>query len=93
MPKRALDGGGTVLHVDVMDGHFVPEYHNWALVVRRCEKALPNAVLDCHLMIEKSDTTSALRSGASWISCTRSCVHLHRTLQLIIRTGANPAWC
>src|SRR5260370_348813 len=50
--KAALEGGGTVLHVDVMDGHFVPNITIGPLVVASLRKALPNAIIDGHLMIE-----------------------------------------
>src|SRR6202030_408613 len=53
--KAALDGGGTLLHVDVMDGHFVPNITIGPLVVASLRKILPNAILDCHLMIENPD--------------------------------------
>ncbi len=84
--KAALDGGGTVLHVDVMDGHFVPNITVGPLVVKSLRKTLPDATLDCHLMIEKPDDyiPAFAEAGANWISVHQeACVHLHRTLQLI----------
>jgi len=53
--KAALDGGGTLLHVDVMDGHFVPNITIGPPVVASLRKALPGVILDCHLMIENPD--------------------------------------
>jgi ribulose-phosphate 3-epimerase len=91
--KAALDGGGTVLHVDVMDGHFVPNITIGPLVVASLRKALPNAILDCHLMIENPDNyiPAFAEAGASWISVHQeACVHLHRTLQLIELHGCKP---
>lgn len=88
--KAALDGGGTVLHVDVMDGHFVPNITIGPLVVASLRKALPNAILDCHLMIEHPDELipAFAEAGASWISVHQeACVHLYRTLQLIESHG------
>jgi len=88
--KAALDGGGTVLHVDVMDGHFVPNITIGPLVVASLRKALPSATLDCHLMIENPDEfiPAFAEAGASWISVHQeACVHLHRTLQLIESHG------
>jgi len=88
--KAALDGGGTVLHVDVMDGHFVPNITIGPLVVASLRKALPSAILDCHLMIENPDEfiPAFAEAGASWISVHQeACVHLHRTLQLIESHG------
>src|SRR5256885_2316023 len=84
--KAALDGGGTVLHCDVMDGHFVPNITIGPLVVASLRKALPNIILDCHLMIEHPDEfiPAFAEAGASWISVHQeACVHLHRTLQQI----------
>jgi ribulose-phosphate 3-epimerase len=88
--KAALDGGGAVLHVDVMDGHFVPNITIGPLVVACLRKALPGVVLDCHLMIENPDNyiPAFAEAGASWISVHQeACVHLHRTLQLIESHG------
>ncbi len=92
--KAALDGGGTVLHVDVMDGHFVPNITIGPLVVSSLRKAFPNAILDCHLMIENPDNyvPAFAEAGASWIAVHQeACVHLHRTLQLIESHGCKPA--
>jgi ribulose-phosphate 3-epimerase len=88
--RAALDGGGTLLHVDVMDGHFVPNITIGPLVVASLRKTFPNAILDCHLMIENPDDyiTAFAEAGASWISVHQeACVHLHRTLQLIESHG------
>jgi ribulose-phosphate 3-epimerase len=88
--KAALDGGGTLLHVDVMDGHFVPNITIGPLVVASLRKTFPNAILDCHLMIENPDDyiTAFAEAGASWISVHQeACVHLHRTLQHIESHG------
>ena len=88
--KAALDGGGTVLHIDVMDGHFVPNITIGPLVVSSLRKALPNTIRVCHLMIQKPDNyiPAFAEAGASWISVHQeACVHLHRTLQLIESHG------
>jgi ribulose-phosphate 3-epimerase len=88
--KAALDGGGTVLHVDVMDGHFVPNITVGPLVLASLRKAFPDAIFDCHLMIENPDVyvPAFADAGASWISVHQeACVHLHRTLQLIESHG------
>ena len=52
--QAALAGGGTVVHVDVMDGHFVPNITIGPPVVKSLRK-VTDAVLDCHLMIENPD--------------------------------------
>ncbi|PYU00819.1 MAG: ribulose-phosphate 3-epimerase [Acidobacteria bacterium] len=88
--KAALDGGGTVLHLDVMDGHFVPNITIGPPVVASLRKALPDVTFDCHLMIENPDNfiPAFAEAGANWISVHQeACVHLHRTLQLIEEHG------
>src|SRR6266853_328458 len=91
--KAALDGGGTVIHCDVMDGHFVPNLTIGPLVVASLRKALPNATLDCHLMIERPDEfiPAFADAGAAWISVHQeACIHLDRTLHLIAAHGCKP---
>jgi ribulose-phosphate 3-epimerase len=92
--KAALEGGGTLVHVDVMDGHFVPNITVGPPVVASLRKALPDAIFDCHLMIENPDDyiPAFAEAGANWISVHQeACVHLHRTLQLIASHGCKPA--
>jgi ribulose-phosphate 3-epimerase len=92
--KAALDGGGSVLHVDVMDGHLVPNITIGPPVVASLRKALPNAILDCHLMIENPDNfiPAFAEAGANWIAVHQeACVHLNRTLQLIESHGCKAA--
>jgi ribulose-phosphate 3-epimerase len=86
-------GGGTVIHVDVMDGHFVPNITIGPPVVKSLRKAtkLP---LDCHLMIENPDEyiPAFADAGADWISVHyETCRHLHRSLELIAHHGMKPA--
>ena len=86
-------GGGTVIHVDIMDGHFVPNITIGPPVVKSLRKAtkLP---LDCHLMIENPDEyiPAFAEAGANWVSVHyEACRHLHRTLQLISHHGMQPA--
>src|SRR5438309_3334629 len=91
--KAALDGGGTLLHVDVMDGHFVPNITIGPLVVSSLRKAFPGVILDCHLMIENPDNfiPAFAEAGATWISVHQeACPHLHRTLQLVESHGCKP---
>ena len=78
-------GGATVLHVDVMDGHFVPNITIGPPVVASLRK-VTNLPLDVHLMIENPDQyiPAFADAGADWISVHQeACVHLHRTLELI----------
>lgn len=85
-------GGGTVIHVDVMDGHFVPNMTVGPPVVaslRKCTR-LP---LDCHLMIDNPNEFIAAfaEAGADWVSVHyEACPHLHRTLQMIAHHGMKP---
>src|SRR5260370_41182681 len=75
--KAALEGGGTLLHVDVMDGHFVPNITIGPPVVASLRKALPDAVFDCHLRMENPDyyIPAFAEAGANWISVHQeSCV-------------------
>jgi len=88
--RAATEGGASVIHVDVMDGHFVPNITIGPPVVRSLRKAteLP---LDCHLMIENPDLYIAdfAEAGADWISIHQeACRHLNRTLHLIRSHGA-----
>ena len=92
--QAALAGGGTLLHVDIMDGHFVPNITIGPPVVASLRKALPDALFDCHLMIENADQfiPAFAEAGANWIAVHQeACVHLHRTLQLIASHGCKPA--
>jgi ribulose-phosphate 3-epimerase len=85
-------GGGTAIHVDVMDGHFVPNITLGPPVVKSLRKAtkLP---LDCHLMIENADEFIPAfgEAGANWIGVHyEACPHLHRTIQHIRDHGMEP---
>jgi len=91
--KAALDGGGTVLHLDVMDGHFVPNLTIGPPVVASLRKTIPDVTFDCHLMIENADEfiPAFAEAGANWISVHQeACVHLDRTLHLIESHGCRP---
>jgi ribulose-phosphate 3-epimerase len=85
-------GGGTVIHVDVMDGHFVPNLTVGPPVVKSLRKAtkLP---LDCHLMIDNPNEfiEAFAEAGADWVGVHyEACPHLHRTLELILHHGMKP---
>jgi ribulose-phosphate 3-epimerase len=83
--RAASEGGGTVIHVDVMDGHFVPNLTVGPPLVKSLRKAT-DLPLDCHLMIENPDQfiSEFVESGADWISVHQeACRHLNRTLHLI----------
>src|SRR5213076_2038871 len=83
--QAAEGGGATVLHVDIMDGHFVPNITIGPPVVASLRKAT-SLPLDCHLMIENPDEyiPAFADAGADWISVHQeACRHLNRTLHLI----------
>jgi ribulose-phosphate 3-epimerase len=78
-------GGGTIVHVDVMDGHFVPNITFGPPMVKAL-RPITKLPLDCHLMIENPDAfiPAFAEAGANMISVQQEvCRHLHRTLQLI----------
>ena len=86
----AEQGGADLLHVDVMDGHFVPNLTMGPPVVQSI-KRVAKVPLDVHLMIEDPDRyiPTFVEAGASMISVHVEVLpHLHRTLQLIKSLGA-----
>jgi ribulose-phosphate 3-epimerase len=90
--QAAVEGGATVLHVDVMDGHFVPNLTIGPAVVASLRK-VSRVPLDCHLMMERPDEfiPAFANAGADWISVHQeACVHLDRTLHLIASHGCKP---
>lgn len=86
----AVDNAGAeVIHIDVMDGHFVPNITIGPLVVKAARKAT-NKVLDVHLMISDADKyiDSFADAGADWITVhVEACTHLHRTVSRIKELG------
>ncbi len=83
-------GGATVLHVDVMDGHFVPNITIGLPVVRSLRKAT-KLTIDCHLMIEEPGryAVAFVEAGADMVSVhVEADVHLQRTLTAIREAGA-----
>ena len=89
---RAERGGGTIVHVDVMDGHFVPNITFGPPVVQAI-RPVTKLPLDCHLMIENPDDfiPEFAKAGADMISVQwEACPHLNRTLQHITDHGMLP---
>ncbi|OFV98083.1 MAG: ribulose-phosphate 3-epimerase [Acidobacteria bacterium RIFCSPLOWO2_12_FULL_54_10] len=83
-------GGAAMIHVDVMDGHFVPNITIGPPVVASLRKAT-DLVLDVHLMIEDPDRyiTDFIKAGADQVSVHQEAVvHLDRSIQLIRSSGA-----
>lgn len=83
--RAACEGGASVIHVDIMDGHFVPNLTIGPPVVASLRKAT-DLPLDCHLMIENADEFIPIfaHEGVDWISVHQeACRHLNRSLHLI----------
>jgi len=81
--------GADWIHVDVMDGHFVPNMTLGPLVVAACRRAT-SLPLDVHLMIEKPENMleAFAQAGASRLTVhVETCPHLHRTIQQIQALG------
>jgi ribulose-phosphate 3-epimerase len=87
--QRCEAAGMDVLHIDVMDGHFVPNITIGPLVVEAL-RPVTTLPLDCHLMIAHPDKyiPAFAAAGADWISVhVEACPHLHRTLGLVREHG------
>lgn len=87
--KAVEQGGAAYVHVDVMDGHFVPNISVGPFIVKAVRRAtaLP---IDCHLMIEEPDKYIGefARAGANMISVhPEATYHLHRTIGYIHQSG------
>src|SRR5277367_2864994 len=86
-------GGAKTIHIDVMDGHFVPNLSLGFPVIQSLRK-VTKLTLDCHLMIENPDyfIPEFASAGANWVSVhVEACRHLHRTLEHIREHGMEPA--
>ncbi len=87
--KAVQRAGADWIHIDVMDGHFVPPITFGAQIVEAARK-VTNLPLDVHLMIERPDLQleNFARAGADSITVhAEACQHLHRTLQAIRALG------
>jgi ribulose-phosphate 3-epimerase len=87
--QAAAEGGASVIHVDIMDGHFVPNLTIGPPVVKSLRK-VTRLPLDCHMMIENPDEfiPAFADAGADWMSVHQEAVvHLNRTLHLIKSHG------
>ncbi len=87
--KDVEKGGADYIHVDVMDGHFVPNITIGPLIVEAI-RPITSLTLDVHLMIEQPDRyiPEFAKAGADIITVhVEACPHLHRTIQLIKSFG------
>ena len=90
--RAAAEGGADYIHVDVMDGHFVPNLTIGPAVVAALRR-VTSLPLDVHLMIETPERYLAdfARAGADLLTVhVETCPHLHRTVQLIRELGVKP---
>ena len=88
---RAVESGGADwIHVDVMDGHFVPNITIGPVITAGARRAT-DLPLDVHLMIEEPDRylEAFVNAGANWLTVhAEACAHLHGTVQRIRQLGA-----
>jgi len=88
--RAVEEGGADWIHVDVMDGHFVPNITIGPVVTRGARRAT-DLPLDVHLMIEEPDRylEAFVEAGANMVTVHQeTCRHLHRTLARIRELGA-----
>ena len=89
--RQLEKGGADLIHIDVMDGHFVPNITFGPLLVKAI-KSLTNVPLDVHLMISNPDVylEDFRKAGADIISVHQeTCPQLHRTVKKIRKLGAH----
>ena len=70
--RKVLDAGADMLHIDVMDGHFVPNISLGVPVLASLHKALPDAYYDVHLMISEP-----VRYAGAFVQAGASCITFH----------------
>ena len=91
--RAVAEAGADYIHIDVMDGHFVPNITVGPLIVAAARR-VTDLPLDVHLMIENPDDyiEAFARAGSSILTVhPEACYHLQRTLQRIRDMGVSPA--
>ena len=91
--RAAEKAGADYIHVDVMDGHFVPNITIGPMIVKAV-RSVTNLPVDVHLMISNPDLyiDDFVQAGADMITVHAEAVnHLHSSVQIIRRAGAKPA--
>ena len=90
--RAVEEGGADWIHVDVMDGHFVPNITLGPAITAASNRST-DLPLDVHLMIENPDryVSDFVEAGADWLTVHwEACTHLHRVVQQIREAGARP---
>ena len=90
--KEVIAAGADWIHVDVMDGHFVPNITIGPVVIKALKKVV-SIPLDVHLMIENADhyLDAFIEAGADILTVqAEACTHLHRTVHAIKEGGIRP---
>lgn len=90
--QEVVEAGADWIHIDVMDGHFVPNITIGPLIVEAI-RPVTTIPFDVHLMIENPDQyiEAFAKAGADYITVhVEACTHLHRTLQLIKSYDVKP---
>ena len=91
--KSVEQAGADYIHIDVMDGHFVPNITIGPMIVKAVRR-LTELPLDVHLMISDPDAfiEAFVKAGADMITVhAEAVIHLHRSVQYITKAGARPA--
>ena len=87
--KKIENEGGSIVHIDVMDGHFVPQISYGEPIIKSIRK-LTNLPFDVHLMVEKPEfmVDSFIESGADWLTFHyEATVHIDRLIHHIHDSG------